>query len=377
MFLYIFTIYIYFIQYYRNVHLFNISLLQVPFGTPFGKTVKSFTLGVYPFPSVSFLLIYYQPICSNVSRIIYERNNIGQRHWILISWVRQNGQENGKSEISISIFAIMKKNGLQTSYSVNHSTNGSLLPLEVTQIRMYKYCGCCSVATSCLTLYNPVGCSVPGSSVLHCLPKFAQIHLHWVNDAMQPSHPVSPSPTLNPSQHQGLSQRAGSLQQVAKVLEVYLQHQSFQWIFRVDFFRNVYFDLCAVQGTLKSLLQQHNSKASTLPLSAFFMVQLSHPYMTTGKTIALIIWIFVGKVMSLLFNMLSRLVITFLPRSKHVYFMAADTVWSDSGAQEMKIRHRFHFFPFHLPWSERTRSHDLCFFNVELQILHILYYLFI
>lgn len=112
---YLHYIYVCFIQYYRNVHLFNISLLQVPFETPFGKTFKSFTLGIYPFPSVSFLLLYYQPICSNVSRIISERNNIGQRHWILISRVRQNGQENGKSEISISIFATMKKNGLQTS----------------------------------------------------------------------------------------------------------------------------------------------------------------------------------------------------------------------------------------------------------------------
>ena len=77
-------------------------------------------------------------------------------------------------------------------------------------------------------------------------------------------------------------------------------------------------DLLAVQGTLKSLPQHHSSKASILQCSAFFIVQLSHPYMTTGKTIALARWTFVGKVMSLLFNMLSRLVITFLPRSKHL-----------------------------------------------------------
>ena len=77
-------------------------------------------------------------------------------------------------------------------------------------------------------------------------------------------------------------------------------------------------DLLAVQGTLKSLLQHHSSKASILRRSAFFTVQLSHPYMTTGKTLALTRWILVGKVMSLLFNMLSRLVITFLPRSKHL-----------------------------------------------------------
>ena len=83
-------------------------------------------------------------------------------------------------------------------------------------------------------------------------------------------------------------------------------------------FRMDWLDLLAVQGTLKSLLQHHSSKASVLQCSAFFMVQLSHPYMTTGKTIALTRWTFVGKVMSLLFNMLSRFVITFLPRSKHL-----------------------------------------------------------
>ena len=83
-------------------------------------------------------------------------------------------------------------------------------------------------------------------------------------------------------------------------------------------FRMDSLDLLAVQGTLKSLLQHHRSKASILQHSAFFIVQLSHPYMTTGKTIALTRWTFVGKLMSLLFNMLSRLVITFLPRSKHL-----------------------------------------------------------
>ena len=83
-------------------------------------------------------------------------------------------------------------------------------------------------------------------------------------------------------------------------------------------FRMDWLDLLSVQGTLKSLLQRHSSKASILQSSAFFTVQLSHPYMTTGKTIALTRWIFVGKVMSLLFNMLSRLVITFLPRSKRL-----------------------------------------------------------
>ena len=108
-------------------------------------------------------------------------------------------------------------------------------------------------------------------------------------------------------------------------------------------------DLLAVQGTLKSLLQHHSSKASILPHSAFFMVQLSHPYMTTGKTIALTKWTLVGKVMSLLFNVLSRLVIALLPRGKPLNFMAAVTIHSGLRAQENKICHYFHFFPIYLP----------------------------
>ena len=101
------------------------------------------------------------------------------------------------------------------------------------------------------------------------------------------------------------------------VLEFQLQHHSFQRNPRADLLQNGRLDLLAVQGTLKSLLQHNSLKASVLWHSAFFMVQLSHPYMITGKTIALTIQIFVGKVMSLLFNMLSEFVAAFLPRSKH------------------------------------------------------------
>ena len=102
-------------------------------------------------------------------------------------------------------------------------------------------------------------------------------------------------------------------------------------------FRMAWLDLLAVQGTLKSLLQHHSSKASILWCSAFFIIQLAHPHMTTGKITALNRWTFVGKVMSVLFNMLFRLVITFLPRSKHLNFMAAVTICSDFGAQKNKV----------------------------------------
>ena len=110
-------------------------------------------------------------------------------------------------------------------------------------------------------------------------------------------------------------------------------------------FRMDWLDLLAVQGTLKGLLQHHSSKASILWNSAFFIVQLSHLYMTTGKTIALTRRTFVGKVMSLLFSMPSRLVITFLPRSKCLNFMAVVTIYSDFGALKNEVCHCFHCFP--------------------------------
>ena len=97
-------------------------------------------------------------------------------------------------------------------------------------------CCCCSVAELCLTLSDPMDCSMPGFPVLHYLPEFAQTHVHWVSDAIQPSHPLSsPSPAFSLSQHQGLFQWVSFSHQVAKGLELQLQHQSFQWIFRTDF----------------------------------------------------------------------------------------------------------------------------------------------
>ena len=139
------------------------------------------------------------------------------------------------------------------------------------------------------------------------------------------------------------------MHEVAKVLEFQLQHQSFQEYSGLISFRMDWLDLLAVQGTLKSLLQHHSSKASILH-NDFFTVQLSHPHMTTGKTIALSVWTFVSQVISLLFNMLSRLVITFLPRSKHLLISWLQvTVYSDFGAPQNKISHCFHCFPIYLP----------------------------
>ena len=146
--------------------------------------------------------------------------------------------------------------------------------------------------------------------------------------------------------------RVKSSLQVAKVLEHQLQHRPSSEYSGLISFSTHSFNLLAVQGTLKSLLQHHSSKASVLRCPVFFMVQLSHPYMTTGKTISLARRTFVGKVMSLLFKRLSMLVI-------------GATVCNDFGAQENKICHCFHFFPIYLPWRDGTGCHDLSFLNVE------------
>ena len=142
--------------------------------------------------------------------------------------------------------------------------------------------------------------STPGLPVHHKLLEFTQTHAHLVGDAIQPSHPLSSPfpPASNPSQLQGLFQWVNSSHEVAKVLEFQLQHQSLQWTPRTIPFRMDWLDLLAVQGSLKSLLQHHSSKVSIFWCSVFFTVQLAHPYMTTGKIIALTRWTFVGKAMS-------------------------------------------------------------------------------
>ena len=150
-----------------------------------------------------------------------------------------------------------------------------------------------SVAQSCPTLCDPTNRSTPGLPVHHQLPEFTQTHVHRVSDAIHPSHPLSaPSPPApNPSQHQGLRTRWPKYWSFSFSISPSNEHPGLI-SFRMD-----WVDVLAVQGTLKSLLQHHSSKASIFRRSAFFTVQLSHPYMTTGKTIALTRRTFVGKVM--------------------------------------------------------------------------------
>ena len=152
----------------------------------------------------------------------------------------------------------------------------------------------------CLTLCNPVNCSTPGFSVLHYLPEFAQTHVHWVNDAIQPSDPLSPPSPFALS--------LPSIRVFSSELALCTRWPKY-WSFSFSISpANEYsgliswFDLLAVLGNFKCLLQHHSLKASILRCSAFFMVQFSHPYMTTGKTKALTIWTFVSKRMSLSTN---------------------------------------------------------------------------
>ena len=155
------------------------------------------------------------------------------------------------------------------------------------------------------------------------LSESTQTHVHRVGDAIQQSHPLSsPSPpAFNLSQHQGFSNESAFHIRLPEYWSFNFNISSSNEHPGLISFRMDWLDLLAVQGTLKSFLQHHSSKASILQCSAFFIVQLSHPYMTTGKTIAMTRWTFVDKVMSLLLNMLSRLVMTFHPRNKRLLIL--------------------------------------------------------
>ena len=178
-----------------------------------------------------------------------------------------------------------------------------------------------SVTQSCPTLCDPMNSSTPGLPVHHQLPEFTQTRVYQV--AMPSSHLILGRPLLL------LSPIPPSIKVFSNESTLHMRWPKY-WSFSFSIipskeipglisFRMDWLDLLAVQGTLKSLLQHRSSKASILRHSAFFTVQLSHPYVATGKTIALTRWTLVDKVMSLLLNMLSRLVITFLPRSKRLF----------------------------------------------------------
>ena len=268
-----------------------------------------------------------------------------------------------------------------------------------------------SRSKSCPTLCSPMNCSTPGFPVLHHLLEFAKTHVHWVDqirsdqisrsvvsDSLRPHESQHASLSITnsqsslrltsiesvmPSSHLILCRPFVLLTPIPPSIRVFSNESTLcmrwpkYWSFSFSiipskeipgpiFFRMDCLDLLAVQQTLKSLLQHHSSKASILQRSAFFTVQLSHPYMTTGKTIALTRQTFVGKLMSLLLNMLSRLVITFLPRSQWLLIS-----WLQSPSAvileppQNKVWHCFHCFPIYFPWSDGARCYDLHFLNVE------------
>ena len=221
-----------------------------------------------------------------------------------------------------------------------------------------------SVAQSCPTLCDAKDCHTPGLPVHHQLPEPTQTHVHWVSDAIQPSYPLSSHspPALNLSQQEALLNESALHIRWPNYWSSSFISPSNEHPGLISF-RMDWLDLLEVQGTLRSLPQHHSSKASTLQSSAFFTVQLSHSYMTIGKTIVLTRGTFVGKVMSLLLNMLSRLVITFLPRSNCLLIS-----WLQSpSAVILKPQNEVsHCFPIYLPWSHGTSCQDLRFLNVEL-----------
>ena len=207
-------------------------------------------------------------------------------------------------------------------------------------------------------------CSTQGLPIHHQLPEFTQTHVHWISDSIQPSHLLL---FLSPPTFGFPSIRVFSNDSLLHIRWPKCWSFSFSIspsseYSELIYFRRDWLDLLEVQETVRSLLQQHHSKASILRHSAFFIVQHSHPYMTTGKIIALTREAFFGKKMSLIFNMLSALVITFLPRNKHLlipWLQLPSAVILKP--KKNKFCHCFHWFPIYLPWSDGIRCHDLHF----------------
>ena len=201
-------------------------------------------------------------------------------------------------------------------------------------------------------------CSMPDFLVLHYLPEFAQTHFHWHHPTISSSVVPSP-PAFNLSQHPNkvFSNRLALHIRRPKYWSLSFNISPSKEYSELISFRIDWFALLGVQGALMCLLQHHSSKASVLQCSAFFMVQLWHPYMTTGKTITLSIGTFVSKVMSLLFDTLSRFGIVFFPWASIFYFMTAVSVLKKIvflRAQENSLS-RFSFFPpsISLKWWDR------------------------
>ena len=227
---------------------------------------------------------------------------------------------------------------------------------------------CCSVAKSCPTLCDPVDCSTPGFPVIHYLPEFAETRVHWIGDAIQPSHPLLPSSSaLSLSQHQGLFHLIGSSHQVGKVVELPVLASVLPMNIQGWFPLGLTGLILLLSEGLSRIFS-----STTVWKNPFFGAQTSlwsNSHIRTWllkKIVTLSIWAFVSKVIFLLFNTLSRFVIAFLPRSKHLLIL-----WLQSLSllilepEQIKICHCFHFFPIYLPWSDGTKCHDLSILNTD------------
>ena len=212
---------------------------------------------------------------------------------------------------------------------------------------------CCSVAKLCPNVCNPTDCSKPVFPVFHHPTEFAQAHVHWVGDASQSSHPLSPtSPALNLFQHQDLFQWIGFSHQVTKALELYFSISSpseYSGLisFRIDWLN---LDLACPRDSQESSLAPHFKGINSSALNLLYGPTITF---TTRKNIALTIWTFVSKVMSLLFSILARCVIAFLPRSKHLLISCLQSPPAVIlEHKKIKIFHCFHCFPhlFAMKW---------------------------
>ena len=209
-------------------------------------------------------------------------------------------------------------------------------------------------------------CSTAGSPVPHHLLEFAQVHVHCI---VMPSnhlilcHPILLLSSIFPSIRVFSNESALCIRLPKYWSFSFSNSPSNEYLglisFKIDWFYSL-----TVQGTLKSLLQYHNSKASVLWCSAFFMPQLLKSYMTARKTIAWNIRTFVSKVISLLFITLSRFAIAFLPQSNHLLISWLWSPFAEILEPKKKTCHCFHLLPFYLPWSDEARCHDLHFFNI-------------
>ena len=234
----------------------------------------------------------------------------------------------------------------------------------------WKWKFACSVQFRCSVVSNslwPHGLCVPGFPVHHQLPSL--LRLMSIESVMPPSYLILCCPLLL------LRSIFPSIRVFSSESVLCIRWPKY-WSFSFSIsppneylglisFRNDFLDLLAVQGTLKSVLQHYSSKASIVQPSAFFIVQLSHPYMTAGKTVALTRWTLVGKVMSLLFNMLSRFAIALLPRSKCLLVSQLSSPSAVILEPKKIASHCFHCFHKYLPWSDGSGCHDLSFLNVE------------